>query len=60
MKIAAAKRESIEAALNRIKAITSEPEIGQIYKGKVVKIMDFGAFVNFFGGARRSSCTSRS
>ena len=31
------------------KAITSEPEIGQIYKGKVVKIMDFGAFVNFFG-----------
>ena len=49
VKIAAAKRESIEAALNRIKAITSEPEIGQIYKGKVVKIMDFGAFVNFFG-----------
>ena len=40
---------SIEAALNRIKAITSEPEVGQIYKGKVVKIMDFGAFVNFFG-----------
>jgi polyribonucleotide nucleotidyltransferase len=49
VKIAAAKRESIEAALNRIKAITSEPEVGQIYKGKVVKIMDFGAFVNFFG-----------
>ncbi len=49
VKIAAAKRESIEAALNRIKAITSEPEIGQIYKGKVVKIMDFGAVVNFFG-----------
>ena len=37
------------AALNRIKAITSEPEVGQIYKGKVVKIMEFGAFVNFFG-----------
>jgi len=49
VKIAAAKRESIEAAMNRIKAITSEPEVGQIYKGKVVKIMDFGAFVNFFG-----------
>jgi polyribonucleotide nucleotidyltransferase len=49
VKIAAAKRESIEAALNRIKAITSEPEVGQIYKGKVVKIMEFGAFVNFFG-----------
>ena len=49
VKVAAAKRESIEAALNRIKAITSEPEVGQIYKGKVVKIMEFGAFVNFFG-----------
>ena len=49
VKIAAAKRESIEAALDRIKAITSEPEVGQIYKGKVVKIMEFGAFVNFFG-----------
>ena len=49
IKIAAAKREAIEAALNRIKAITSEPEVGPIYKGKVVKIMEFGAFVNFFG-----------
>jgi polyribonucleotide nucleotidyltransferase len=49
IKIAAAKRESIEAALNRIRAITSEPEVGQIYRGKVVKIMEFGAFVNFFG-----------
>ena len=35
--------------LARIKAITSEPEVGMIYKGKVVKIMEFGAFVNFFG-----------
>jgi polyribonucleotide nucleotidyltransferase len=49
VKIAAAKREAIEAAMNRIKAITSEPEVGQIYRGKVVKVMDFGAFVNFFG-----------
>jgi polyribonucleotide nucleotidyltransferase len=49
VKIAAAKREAIEAALNRIRGITSEPEVGQIYKGKVVKIMEFGAFVNFFG-----------
>src|SRR4029079_5395213 len=49
IKIAAAKREAIEAALNRIKAITQEPEVGLIYKGKVVKIMEFGAFVNFFG-----------
>ncbi len=49
VKVAAAKRESIEEALRRIREITSEPEVGTIYKGKVVKIMDFGAFVNFFG-----------
>jgi polyribonucleotide nucleotidyltransferase len=49
IKIAASKRESIEAAMNRIKMITQEPEIGTIYKGKIVKIMEFGAFVNFFG-----------
>jgi polyribonucleotide nucleotidyltransferase len=49
VQVAAAKRESIEAALARIRAITSEPEVGTIYKGKVVKIMEFGAFVNFFG-----------
>jgi polyribonucleotide nucleotidyltransferase len=49
VKIAASKRESIEAALARIRGITSEPEVGQIYKGKVVKVMEFGAFVNFFG-----------
>ncbi|MGD9671142.1 MAG: polyribonucleotide nucleotidyltransferase [Hyphomicrobiaceae bacterium] len=49
VKIASANRQSIEAAINRIKMITSEPEVGEIYKGKVVKIMDFGAFVNFFG-----------
>src|SRR6187401_1943689 len=49
IKIAAAKREAIEAAMARVKAITSEPEVGVIYKGKVVKIMEFGAFVNFFG-----------
>jgi len=49
VKVAAAKRESIEAALKRIKEITSEPEVGHVYRGKVVKIMDFGAFVNFFG-----------
>jgi polyribonucleotide nucleotidyltransferase len=49
VKVAAAKREAIEAALSRIRAITSEPEVGTIYKGKVVKIMEFGAFVNFFG-----------
>ena len=49
VKIASASRESIEKALARIRGITSEPEVGQIYKGKVVKVMEFGAFVNFFG-----------
>ncbi|MBX9683803.1 MAG: polyribonucleotide nucleotidyltransferase [Hyphomicrobium sp.] len=49
VKIASANRESIEKALARIRGITTEAEVGQIYKGKVVKIMEFGAFVNFFG-----------
>jgi polyribonucleotide nucleotidyltransferase len=49
VKIAASKRESIDKALARIKGITQEAEVGQIYKGKVVKLMEFGAFVNFFG-----------
>ncbi|MGQ0672582.1 MAG: polyribonucleotide nucleotidyltransferase [Hyphomicrobium sp.] len=49
VKIASANRDSIDKALARIRGITSEPEVGTIYKGKVVKIMEFGAFVNFFG-----------
>ena len=49
VKVAASKKESIDLALKRIKEIVSEPEVGTVYKGKVVKIMDFGAFVNFFG-----------
>lgn len=49
VKIASSDRNAIDDAIKRIKAITSEPEVGEIYKGKVVKIMDFGAFVNFFG-----------
>ena len=49
VKVASSNRESIEKALARIKGITQEPEVGTIYKGKVVKIMEFGAFVNFFG-----------
>ena len=49
VKIASANGESIRAAINWIKSITSEPEIGTIYEGKVVKVVDFGAFVNFFG-----------
>ena len=49
VQIASANRESIEKALARIRGITMEPEVGTIYKGKVVKLMEFGAFVNFFG-----------
>jgi polyribonucleotide nucleotidyltransferase len=49
VKVASAKAESIKAAINWIKSITNDPEIGQIYEGTVVKVMDFGAFVNFFG-----------
>jgi polyribonucleotide nucleotidyltransferase len=49
VKIAAANLSSITDAINRIRAITSEPEVGMIYKGKVVKCVEFGAFVNFFG-----------
>ena len=49
VKIASADADSIKAALRWIKSIVAEPEIGEIYDGKVVKVMDFGAFVNFFG-----------
>jgi polyribonucleotide nucleotidyltransferase len=49
IKIASANAESIKAAINWIKSIASEPEVGHIYDGTVVKVMDFGAFVNFFG-----------
>ncbi len=49
IKIASANGESIKAAINWIKSIASDPEVGQIYEGTVVKTVDFGAFVNFFG-----------
>ncbi len=49
VKVASANAESIEAAVKWIKSLTSEPEVGQIYEGKVVKVMEFGAFVNYFG-----------
>jgi polyribonucleotide nucleotidyltransferase len=49
VKVASAKGEAIKAAINWIKSIASEPEIGHIYDGSVVKVVDFGAFVNFFG-----------
>jgi len=49
VKVASANAESIKAAINWIKSIAAEPEVGTIYEGTVVKVMDFGAFVNFFG-----------
>jgi polyribonucleotide nucleotidyltransferase len=49
IKIAASEQSKIDAARDWIKSIASEPEVGAIYKGKVVKVVDFGAFVNFFG-----------
>jgi polyribonucleotide nucleotidyltransferase len=49
VKVASASGESIKAAINWIKSIAAEPEVGTIYDGTVVKVMDFGAFVNFFG-----------
>ncbi|SDH09508.1 polyribonucleotide nucleotidyltransferase [Alloyangia pacifica] len=49
IKIASANGEAIQKAYDMIYSIVAEPEEGAIYKGKVVKIVDFGAFVNFFG-----------
>jgi polyribonucleotide nucleotidyltransferase len=49
VKVASADGESIKAAIKWIKSIASDPELGQIYDGTVVKVMEFGAFVNFFG-----------
>ncbi len=49
IKIASPDGESIAKAKKMIMAIAAEPEVGEIYEGKVVKVLDFGAFVNFFG-----------
>ncbi|MEM1100224.1 MAG: S1 RNA-binding domain-containing protein, partial [Pseudomonadota bacterium] len=49
VKIASPNGDAIKKAYEMIHAIVAEPEEGAIYKGKVVKIVDFGAFVNFFG-----------
>ena len=49
IKIASNDQKSIDAAKEWIVSLTAEPEAGVIYKGKVVKVVDFGAFVNFFG-----------
>ena len=49
IKIASANADSIKKAYDMIYSIVAEPEEGKIYTGKVVKLVDFGAFVNFFG-----------
>ena len=49
VKIAAVSQSSSEAAYQRIRSIVAEPELGEIYDGRVVKTVDFGAFVNFLG-----------
>lgn len=48
--IAAVDGEAIERALNWVKGLVEEPEVGKIYEGTVVKVMDFGAFVTFMPG----------
>ena len=47
--VSAPDEESRNKAIQMINDITAKPEMGKIYKGKIVKIMDFGAFVNFLG-----------
>ena len=49
IKVASSDGESIRKALEWIRGIVAEPEVGAIYEGTVVKVVDFGAFVNFFG-----------
>jgi len=49
IKVAASDQAVIDRAVKWIQEIAAEPEVGVIYTGKVVKVVDFGAFVNFFG-----------
>jgi polyribonucleotide nucleotidyltransferase len=49
IKIAAVDASAAQAAIDWIRGIVAEPEVGEIYTGKVVKVVDFGAFVNFLG-----------
>ncbi|WVD70002.1 polyribonucleotide nucleotidyltransferase [Orbus wheelerorum] len=50
VKIAASDGDKAQAATKRINEITAEVEVGQVYAGKVVRIVDFGAFVSIIGG----------
>jgi polyribonucleotide nucleotidyltransferase len=49
IKVASSDGEAAQKAIDWITSIVAEPEVGVIYNGKVVKVVDFGAFVNFFG-----------
>ena len=49
VKVAAVDANAMQEAIDWIKGITAEPEVGRIYEGKVVKVVDFGAFVNYMG-----------
>ncbi len=49
VKVASSDGNAIKAAIAWIKSIATDPEVGQIYEGTVVKVVDFGAFVNFYG-----------
>jgi polyribonucleotide nucleotidyltransferase len=49
VQVASPDQAKIDAAMEWVKGIVAEPEVGMIYKGKVVKVVDFGAFVNFIG-----------
>lgn len=49
IKVAAVDARAAQAAIDRIRGIVAEPEVGVIYTGKVVKVVEFGAFVNFLG-----------
>ena len=49
VKVAAVDETAMHAAIEWIKSLTAEPELNKIYTGKVVKVLDFGAFVNFMG-----------
>src|SRR5690606_4020619 len=49
IKVASSDGASIKKAIDWIRGIVAEPEVGAIYEGTVVKVVDFGAFVNFFG-----------
>jgi polyribonucleotide nucleotidyltransferase len=49
VKVFGTESKNVQAAVERIQSITAEAEIGKVYKGKVVKIVEFGAFVDFLG-----------